>query len=189
MERCVCLLGLPGSGKSTLARALADAGLGTQVAAGDWLRDRASVGDVGALRLLETATTMDRLTFERFLSDVTRYALDEETLVLDGAPRTAAQVGWMASFGDLACLGRVRGIYLQCRPDLATLRIRARGSRYGDGAGVASTRVDNENVEISTMLKAFSKLWEINELNAASSTAELVAASLEFLLTDARERV
>jgi adenylate kinase family enzyme len=181
VERWVCILGLPGSGKSALAKALCDAGLGVRVAAGDWLRGRASLGDICALYLLETAKTMDQQTFELFLSDATRSTLNGETLVIDGAPRTAAQVGWFADFVGPTHPGAVTGIYLRCPPGLATSRLRARSSRYGDGDAVASARVGKEASEIAATLAAFSKLWQISELRAASSIAELVTASRQLL--------
>ncbi len=89
----IAFVGLPGSGKTCQASIVA-ARNGVEISsAGLWLRGLASAGDPEALQLLANGAPMDQAFFGRWARGVVSVA--DDLVVIDGTPRTTAQVDWL----------------------------------------------------------------------------------------------
>lgn len=170
-------MGLPGAGKTTLASTLAAHSSGQHLSAGQWLRDRMAAGDQAAAEQLRASTTMNRPLFLRFLREsLARQPSHQDLLIIDGAPRTPAQVSWLREAladGDAT----VFGVHLDLPSATAMQRLASRAPRHGDGAAAdPARRIAAEEPGLWLTLTAFGKHWPLLTVSAGECQANVMNA-------------
>lgn len=168
-------MGLPGSGKTTLASTLAVQSGGQHLSAGQWLRDRMAVGDQVAAEQLRASATMSRPLFLRFLREsLAQQPGHPGMLIIDGAPRTPAQVTWLREAladGDATVIG----VHLDLPSAMAMQRLASRAPRHGDGAAAdPARRIAAEEPGLRLTLTAFGKHWPLLTVNAGEVQANVM---------------
>ncbi len=179
----IVLLGPPGSGKGTQGTRLADA-LGIRhLSTGDMLRAEAAAGtDLG--RQVTPYLESGELVPDDLLLAVVRHALDEAGAaggyVLDGLPRTAAQVGHLPA-DDLA-------IYLELPDDVARARLMARGEgRADDDPEIIDRRLAVYHAQTAPVLDVYRRRGRLATVDG-NQPPDAVAAAIGAAVAGADDR-
>ena len=180
------LLGRPGAGKGTQARLLAEHYGVVHVSTGDMLRDpegtvaaegsdaRAAI-DAGDLLADEAVIAM---VAERMARD----DLPERGFVLDGFPRTEAQVEALADL--LAPAGVDVAVDLQVPSDVVLARLAGRrqaagaAARRDDDDGVAARRLARHDADAAPVAAWFADRGLLVSVDGVGSTDEVTARIL-----------
>ena len=164
--RVILMFGAPGSGKGTQAKFLADVGGHVHVSSGDVFRGLSKESPAGKVfleyaekgRLVPDAVTVEVwYNFVMGLIATNRYFPKSQLLILDGIPRTEAQVGLMSQYIEVE-----RVIVLDAKDSrvfIERLKRRAEIEKRFDDADdeVLKTRMDVYERETAGLLKLFDK--------------------------------
>ncbi len=181
----IALLGSPGAGKGTLARRLEQTCGVTHLDLGHLLRVRAVRPDLVGRRIVGAQTRGDMVPKEVVLEVLFEHLgrLDPaRTLVLDGFPRTTAQ---LAATDD----GRVpirieRAIWLDVPREVAQERLRRRAAhapRNDDGDATARQRFALMSDTVDAVRRAFAARGLLETVDATRTPDEVLSDVVELI--------
>jgi len=182
-RRAVLLIGLPGAGKSTLTNALVTTYGCASLSPGEWLRRRAQSGAPQVAARLRHGLPMDKQQSEMFIDlALTRIRHHDCSVVMDGFPRTTAQVGWLRdSLKDQADVPRPVGVYLRIPAVVALNRLGRRSRRSGEEHLRPEARLTVEAAPLSACHAALRQEWPVLELDGCRAVDDLAASTALWL--------
>lgn len=183
----IAILGLPGAGKSTQAQSLARELNTRAVSGGSILRLRAQMGDKEAASIIRQGLPMSVTDYARMLES-TFTGAPARHLVLDGSPRSSAQVLTLAqALARLETVFHTVGIVLACS-DITTIRERLKRRRhemaraFEDDDEMIDRRILLQKDHLTSTVESFSEHWPVYAIDATQPSSQ-VAKTIRDIVT------